>query len=66
MPTTRRPRPTGGELCHKGCAAGHAAEDEVVGELEKYTPMVMMLMLRVMMMYLLMVCKSFSRVLISI
>lgn len=39
---------------------------KLLGNLKKYTPMVMMLMLRVMMMYLLMVCKSFSRVLISI
>ena len=39
---------------------------KLLGNLKKYTPTVMMLMLRVMMMYLLMVCKSFSRVLISI
>ena len=39
---------------------------KLLGNLKKYTPMVMMLILRVMITYRLTICKVFSRVLISI
>mgnify|MGYP006927145936 CR=1 FL=1 len=39
---------------------------KLLGNLKKYTPMVMMLILRVMITYRLTICKIFSRVLISI